>query len=40
MLAGLTGIMCCVGPTVLAMVGVVGAGTAYAWANTLYDGYA
>ncbi|GAW49221.1 MULTISPECIES: hypothetical protein [unclassified Nocardioides] len=39
-LAGLTGILCCVGPTVLAMVGVVGAGTAYAWANTLYDGYA
>lgn len=40
MLAGLTGILCCVGPTVLAIVGVVGAGTAYAWANTLYDGYA
>lgn len=40
MLAGLTGILCCVGPTVLAMVGVVSAGTAYAWANTLYDGYA
>lgn len=39
-LAGLTGILCCVGPTVLAMVGVVSAGTAYAWANTLYDGYA
>ena len=39
-LAGLTGILCCVGPTVLALVGVVGAGTAYAWANTLYDGYA
>lgn len=39
-LAGLTGILCCVGPTVLAMVGIVGAGTAYAWANTLYDGYA
>jgi hypothetical protein len=39
-LAGLTGILCCVGPSVLAMVGVVGAGTAYAWANTLYDGYA
>jgi len=40
MLAGLTGILCCAGPTVLAVVGVVGAGTAYAWANTLYDGYA
>lgn len=34
-LAGLTGILCCVGPTVLAMVGIVRAGTAYAWANTL-----
>lgn len=39
-LAGLTGMLCCVGPTVLALIGVVGAGTAYAWANTLYDGYA
>lgn len=39
-LAGLTGILCCVGPTVLAIVGVISAGTAYAWANTLYDGYA
>ncbi len=39
-LAGLTGILCCVGPTILVLVGVVSAGTAYAWANTLYDGYA
>ncbi|MBD8057167.1 hypothetical protein ICV35_26380 [Rhodococcus ruber] len=37
---GLVGIGCCVGPTVLALVGVVGAGTAFVWANDLYDGYA
>ncbi len=40
LLAGLTGILCCVGPTVLAMLGLVSAGTAYVWANDLYDGYA
>ena len=40
LLAGLTGILCCVGPTVLAILGVVSAGTAYVWANDLYDGYA
>jgi hypothetical protein len=40
LLAGLTGILCCVGPTVLAMLGVVSAGTAYVWATDLYDGYA
>lgn len=34
------GILCCVGPTVLALFGVVGAGTALVWATTLYDGYA
>lgn len=34
---GLVGILCCVGPTVLALIGVVGAGTAFAWATTLYD---
>lgn len=39
LLAGLTGILCCVGPTVLAMLGLVSAGTAYVWANNLYDGY-
>jgi hypothetical protein len=39
-LAGVTGILCCVGPTVLALLGVVSAGTAFAWANDLYDGYA
>lgn len=32
--------LCCVGPTVLALVGAVGAGTAHAWAVHLYDGYA
>jgi len=37
---GVLGILCCVGPTVLALFGVVGAGTAFVWANTLYDGYA
>jgi hypothetical protein len=37
---GLVGILCCVGPTVLALIGVISAGTAYAWANDLYDGYA
>lgn len=38
--AGLTGILCCVGPTVLALLGIVSAGTAYTMANDLYDGYA
>lgn len=37
--AGVTGILCCVGPTVLALLGVVSAGTAFVWANDLYDGY-
>ncbi|WP_033288070.1 membrane protein [Amycolatopsis jejuensis] len=37
---GLVGILCCVGPTVLALLGVVGAGTAFAWATNLYGGYA
>jgi hypothetical protein len=37
---GAVGILCCVGPAALALFGVVGAGTAYGWANTLYDGYA
>ena len=34
---GLVGILCCVGPTVLALLGIVSAGTAFAWATTLYD---
>jgi hypothetical protein len=38
--AGLVGILCCVGPTMLALIGIVSAGTAYAWATDLYDGYA
>jgi len=38
-LGGLTGTGCCVGPTVLALLGVVGAGTAFVWANDLYDNY-
>lgn len=37
---GLVGILCCVGPAVLALVGVVSAGTAFAWATDLYGGYA
>ncbi len=37
--AGITGLLCCVGPTVLALLGVVSAGTAFVWANDLYDGY-
>jgi hypothetical protein len=40
LLAGTVGMLCCVGPTVLALIGVVGAGTAFAWATDLYDGYA
>lgn len=38
--AGTVGILCCVGPTVLAMIGIIGAATAFAWANNLYDNYA
>lgn len=34
-----SGVLCCVGPAVLALFGVVGAGTAFVWATTLYDGY-
>lgn len=37
---GLVGMLCCVGPTVLALIGVVGAGTALSWADDLYGGYA
>jgi hypothetical protein len=40
LVAGLTGIMCCVGPTVLALLGVVSAGTAFVWATDLYNGFA
>lgn len=37
---GLVGILCCVGPTVLALLGLVSAGTAFVWATDLYDNYA
>lgn len=37
---GLVGILCCVGPTLLALFGLVSAGTAFVWATDLYDGYA
>ncbi len=37
---GLVGILCCVGPTVLAVLGVITAGTAFVWATDLYDNYA
>jgi cytochrome c biogenesis protein CcdA len=37
---GLVGILCCVGPTVLALLGLVSAGTAFVWATDLYAGYA
>ena len=38
--SGLVGILCCVGPTVLAVFGIISAGTAFVWANDLYDNYA
>ena len=38
--AGITGLLCCIGPTVLALLSVVSAGTAFVWATDLYDGYA
>lgn len=40
LVGGLVGMLCCVGPTVLALIGVLGAGTAYTWAEDLYSGYA
>ncbi|MCI0424423.1 MAG: hypothetical protein L0Z49_07495 [Actinobacteria bacterium] len=36
---GLVGMLCCVGPTLLAIFGVVSAGTAFAMATDLYEGY-
>ena len=39
-LGGLVGILCCVGPTVLALLGIVSAGTAFAVATDLYEGFA
>lgn len=37
---GLVGILCCVGPSVLALFGVISGETALAWGTDLYDGYA
>ncbi|MCV6986929.1 hypothetical protein H7H78_16365 [Mycobacterium shinjukuense] len=37
---GVVGMLCCVGPTILALLGIVTAATAFAWANDLYDNYA
>lgn len=37
---GLVGILCCVGPTVLALLGVVSASTAFVRATELYGAYA
>lgn len=39
-LAGITGILCCVGPTVLAALGIISGATALTWGNDLYGGYA
>lgn len=39
-ISGLVGMLCCVGPTILALVGIISAATAFAWANDLYDNYA
>jgi uncharacterized membrane protein len=39
-LAGTTALLCCVGPTLLALLGIVSASTAFVWATDLYDGYA
>ncbi len=40
LVAGTTALLCCVGPTALALLGIVSAGTAFAWSNDLYGGYA
>ena len=37
---GLVGILCCVGPTALALLGIISAATAFAWATDLYNAYA
>lgn len=36
-ISGLVGMLCCVGPTILALVGIISAATAFAWANDLYE---
>lgn len=38
--SGVTGLLCCVGPTVLAILGILSGATALAWADNLYDHYA
>lgn len=37
---GVVGILCCVGPAVLALLGIVSATTAFLWATDLYESYA
>ncbi|TAM68856.1 hypothetical protein [Mycobacterium sp.] len=37
---GVVGILCCAGPTVLAIFGIISATTALAWSNNLYGNYA
>jgi hypothetical protein len=39
-LGGILGMTCCVGPAVLALMGIVSATTAYGWAENLYGNYA
>lgn len=38
--SGAFGLLCCVGPTVLALFGIVSGATALAWGDKLYDQYA
>lgn len=38
--SGAFGLLCCVGPTVLALFGIVSGATALAWGDKLYDHYA
>ncbi len=38
--SGAVGLLCCAGPTVLALFGIISATTALAWANNLYGNYA
>jgi len=40
LVSGLVGMLCCVGPTILAAVGIISAGTAFTAAERLYGGYA
>ncbi|OBJ45375.1 hypothetical protein A5630_14070 [Mycolicibacterium mucogenicum] len=38
--SGAFGLLCCVGPTVLALFGILSGATALAWGDKLYDHYA